>query len=142
MQISCCLEAETPDDCPEKRAGARLCNADRPGMFFVNNKPIVLHVGRNVGEAMSCMIQSDGVMMGCSTFGQVAGLLTKGIRFFSTQCDGENTPEKHKAISPLAIAERGLLWVPISGSWRDPILVSTEILSGALETILRNMHNA
>ena len=102
----------------------------------MEEKPIILHVGHDVGNAMSCMIQSDGVMMGCSAFGQVAGLLTEGIRFFSTQCDGTNTPDQLKGMPPLAIAERGYLWVPISGSWRDPVLVSTEILDGALDTLL------
>ncbi|CAN0106888.1 unnamed protein product [Ascophyllum nodosum] len=135
-EITRCWEAKTPQDCPEKRVGAKLCNPVRSGVFFVEEKPIILHVGHDVGNAMSCMIQSDGVMMGCSAFGQVAGLLTEGIRFFSTQCDGTNTPDQLKAMPPLAIAERGYLWVPISGSWRDPVLVSTEILDGALDTLL------
>lgn len=39
--------------------------------------------------------------MGCSTFGQVAGLLTKGIKFFSTDCGGPSTPYQYKTIPTL-----------------------------------------
>ena len=74
--------------------------------------------------------------MGCSTFGQVAGLLTKGISLFSTDCGGPHTPPQYKNIPPLAVAEKGYLWVPISGSWRDPVLASTEILRTALDELI------
>ena len=134
-QIPTCLEAETPDDCPEKRAGA-FCSPNRSGMFRVAGKPIVLHVGADVQNAMSCMIQADAVLMGCSTFGQVAGLLTRGISLFSTDCGGPSTPHQYKTIPPFAVAERGHLWVPVAGSWRDPVLSSTTLLSGALDDLI------
>ena len=105
-------------------------------MFHVSGKPIVLHVGPDVQNAMSCMIQSDAILMGCSTFGQVAGLLTKGISLFSTDCNGPSTPYQYKTIPPLAVAERGHLWVPVAGSWRDPVLESTDLLSGALDDLI------
>ena len=134
-QISQCLQAETPEDCPEKQAGF-YCSPNRSGMFRVVGKTIVLHVSHDVQNAMSCMIQADALLMGCSTFGQVAGLLTKGISFFSTECDGPKTPFQYKIIPPLAVAERGHLWVPISGSWRDPVLTSTQILRVALDDLI------
>lgn len=127
--------AETPDDCPEKQAG-RFCSPNRSGIFRVAGKPIVLQVGSDVQNAMSCMIQADAVLMGCSTFGQVAGLLAKGISLFSTDCGGPSTPYQYKTIPPLAVAERGYLWVPVSGSWRDPVLASTELLEGALDELI------
>lgn len=96
----------------------------------------MLHVGPDVRNALSCMIQADGVLMGCSTFGQVAGLMTKGISMFSMQCGGASTPDQYKTIPPLAVAERGHLWVPIAGSWRDPVLASASLFRGALETFL------
>ena len=108
-------------------------------MLRVSEKSIVLHVGPDVQNAMSCMIKADAVLMGCSTFGQVAGLLTNGISLFSTDCDGSRTPDQYKTIPPLAVAERGHLWVPVAGSWRDPVLESTEILSGALDDLIATM---
>lgn len=96
----------------------------------------MLHVGPDVQNAMSCMIHADGVVMGCSTFGQIAGLLTKGISFFSMQCGGAATPDQYKSIPPMAVAERGYLWVPIAGSWRDPVLASVELFRGALDTLI------
>lgn len=99
-------------------------------------KDIVLHVGPDVTNALSCMIHADGVLMGCSTFGQVAGLLTKGISMFSMQCGGASTPDQYKSIPPLAVAERGRLWVPIGGSWRDPVMGSPALFRGALDTLL------
>lgn len=99
-------------------------------------KPIVLHVGPDVQNAMSCMIQADGVMMGCSTFGQIAGILTKGISFFSMECGGASTPDQYKTTPPLALAEMGYLWVPIAGSWRDPVLTSLPLLRGTLDALL------
>lgn len=135
FQIPECLAAPTPEDCPEKRAGY-FCNPTRDGIFKVVDKDIVLHVGPDVQNALSCMIQADGVLMGCSTFGQVAGLLTKGISMFSMQCGGASTPDQYKSIPPLAVAERGHLWVPIAGSWRDPVLTSALLFRGALDTLL------
>ena len=137
VKLSECSEAKTPDDCPEKRAGL-FCTPQRSGVFHVLRRPITLHVGSDVLSALTCMIQADGLLMGCSTFGHVAGLLTRGISFFSMHCSGEKTPEQYKTIPPIAIAERGHLWVPVGGSWRDPVLKSTEPLSAALDTLLRS----
>ena len=100
------------------------------------DKPIVLHVGPDVPKAISCMILADGVLMGCSTFGQVAGLFSKGISFFSMQCSGEVTPNHYKVIPPIAVSERGYLWVPVTGSWHDPVIYSTEALICALDALL------
>lgn len=74
--------------------------------------------------------------MGCSTFGQIAGLLTEGISFFSTRCGGEATPHQYRSIPPLAISERGELWVPIDGSWHDPSMKALSIFRAALDTLL------
>ena len=134
-QVPACLVAERPLDCPKKRAGF-ACSPARSGIFHVLGKPIVLHVGDDVQNALSCMIQADGLLMGCSTFGQVAGLLSKGISFFSMHCSGGRTTTQYKTIPPLAIAERGHLWVPVYGSWRDPVLTSTDILSSTLDTYI------
>lgn len=57
VKIEPCLTATRPPDCPEKRAGASNCNADRSGIFKVQDMPLVLHVGDNVHECLSCMIQ-------------------------------------------------------------------------------------
>lgn len=126
------MAAPTPADCPEKRAGS-FCSPLRSGMFKVVGKNIVLHVGADVQNALSCMIQADGVLMGCSTFGQVAGLLTKGISMFSMSCGGASTPDQYKTIPPVAVAERGHLWVPIAGSWRDPVMTSRALFRTALQ---------
>lgn len=130
-QVPQCLDAKIPSDCPEKRFGGK-CFPDRPGIFHVLNRPLVLHVGEDVSNALQCMTQADGVLMGCSAFGQLAGLLTNGISMFSTSCHGIKTPEQYKMIPPLAISEMGELWVPVEGSWRDPRLTSLSILRKAL----------
>lgn len=84
------------------------------------------------------MIQADGLLMGCSTFGQLAGLLNDdGISFFSVACDGLGTAVQYKMMPPLAVAERGYLWVPVEGSWRDPVLRSTGILDTALDELFK-----
>lgn len=82
-------------------------------------------------------IQADGVLMGCSTFGQVAGLLTEGIKLFSVGCVGHITPVQYRMIPPLAIAEYGHMWVPIDGSWRNPELTASRIFDAALTTHLK-----
>lgn len=105
-------------------------------MFNVIGMPVVLHLGPDVRNALSCMIQADGLLMGCSTFGQLAGIYSKGVKFFSMHCFGSETPAQYKTIPPLAVAERGHLWVPVAGSWHDPVLNSTKVLSGALDTLL------
>ena len=97
---------------------------------------MVLHLHPDVENAMSCMIQADGVIMGCSTFGQIAGLLTEGISMFSTQCGGPRTPVQYKGVPPLAVAEMGHLWVPVAGSWRDPVLTSPALFRGAVDHLL------
>lgn len=139
-QVPSCLAADIPDDCPQKFAGP--CAPVHSGMFEVVNKPMVLHVHPDVQNAMSCMIQAQGVIMGCSTFGQIAGLFTQGISLFSTQCGGERTPVQYKSIPPLAVAEMGYLWVPIAGSWRDPVLISKDLFRGALDTLLSGQQAA
>eukprot|EP00903_Cladosiphon_okamuranus_P019481 g17914.t1 len=134
-KIQECFAAPTPEDCPEKRAG-QFCSPTRDGVFKVVGKNIMLHVGPDVRNALSCMIHADGVLMGCSTFGQVAGLFSNGISMFSTGCDGAKTPVQYKSIPPLAVAERGHMWVPIAGSWRDPVLTSTGLFREALDNLL------
>ncbi len=139
-QISPCIDAETPVDCPEKRAGAADgCRPERSGAFRVQDRPLVLHVGRDVANTLSCMIHADGLLMGCSTFGQVAGILNRdGISFFSTGCGGPGSPIQGKVVPPLAVAERGRMWVPVSGSWRDPVLGAKQLLSAALDELLES----
>lgn len=85
---------------------------------------------------MSCMIHADGILMGCSTFGHIAGILTKGISFFSMQCHGKRTRDQYRLVPPIALSERGKLWVPVSGSWRNPALWSNGALTEALEDYL------
>ena len=127
-----CSVAATPEDCPEKRAGG-TCSQRRAGVFKVLDKNIVLHVGPDAQDALSCMIRADGIIMGCSSFGQIAGILSAGISMFSMECEGARTTPSYKTIPPIAIAERGHLWVPIAGSWRDPALFSTTLFRRALE---------
>lgn len=139
LQVRACLAAPIPDDCPQKQAGGyavSVCKPTRDGIFNVLSKNIILHVGEDVQNAMSCMIQADGLLMGCSTFGQVAGILSKGISMFSMKCVGPKTPHQYATTPPLAVAERGHLWVPIEGSWRDPILSSVSSFRGALDALL------
>ncbi|CAN0272624.1 unnamed protein product [Laminaria digitata] len=84
------------------------------------------------------MIKADGILMGCSTFGQIAGILSEGISFFSMHCSGLTTPMQYKTIPPIAVSERGHLWVPVEGAWHDPVFNKTEILSSSLDTHLGN----
>lgn len=135
-QVQPCIEAKAPRDCPLNDV-QRGCFPERSGIFRLQlEAPMVLHVSTDVKNALSCMIHSDGVVMGCSTFGQIAGLLTKGISFFSMGCKGSMTPVQYKTIPPMAVAERGHLWVPLSGSWHNPRLKNTDILRRAIDTIL------
>lgn len=76
--------------------------------------------------------------MGCSTFGHVVGLLTKGIRFFSVGCVGHVTPVQYRMIPPLAVAEYGHMYVPISGSWRNPEIMFPSIFDTVLTERLIN----
>lgn len=75
--------------------------------------------------------------MGCSTFGQIAGLITKGIKFFSVGCVGRMTPVQYRMMPPLAIAEYGHTWVPIDGSWRTPVLSALGVFKVALTKLIR-----
>ena len=118
---------------------ANSCLPARSGTFRVEGKPLFLHVGRDVANTLSCMIQADGLLMGCSTFGQLAGILNRdGISFFSVACEGLGSPIQDKMIPPMAVAERGRMWVPVAGSWRDPVLRAKNVLSAALDELLRN----
>ena len=133
MQVQECLEIKLPDDC-KRGTTTNGCSPNGSGMFHVHQKSILLHVGREVLSSLSCMIKSDGVVMGCSTFGQIAGILTNGISFFTVQCKGRVTAPHYKAVPALAVAERGDRWVPITGKWDEPMLNSTDILRRVIRT--------
>lgn len=62
--------------------------------FGVFGKPIALHVGEDVENALSCMIVTDGVVMECSTLGQIAGLFSYEISMFSIPCNGRRSPPR------------------------------------------------
>ena len=104
LQVSRCVEAETPPECPEKDAGAPNCNPLRSGIFAVEGREIYLHVGFDVSNELSCMATANAILMGCSTFGQVAGVLNRGIRFFSVECGGFRTTVQYKLIPPMVSA--------------------------------------
>lgn len=105
----------------------------------MRGKPLYLHIGLDVQNTLSCMIQADGLLMGCSTFGHIAGILNDGgISFFSMECNGWRAPIHYKMIPPLAVAERGYMWVPISGSWRNPVIKAMSIFEVALDQLLKN----
>lgn len=74
--------------------------------------------------------------MGCSAFGQLAGILSKGIKMFSMGCEGNMTWEQNKMPPAFAIAEKGELWVPLEGSWTDPTLTNVGIFREALQLYL------
>ncbi|CAM9646251.1 unnamed protein product [Scytosiphon promiscuus] len=139
-QVEPCLSAVAPDDCWEKTQGAPSCPSPRSGVFRVEGKSLFLHVGLDVENTMSCMIKADGLLMGCSTFGQVAGLYSEGVRFFSVGCEGWMTSPHYKMVPPMAIAEQGSMWVPVSGSWRDPVVYSESILDVALSQMYKKLH--
>lgn len=127
-KVSVCLRNAAEQDGP----------ASPTGTFRVEGRPVLLHLGRNAAEALSCMVHAHGLLMGCSTFGQLAGVLNgDGISFFSTECGGHGAPLQSKMIPPLAVAERGRMWVPIAGSWRDPVLRAKHIFSAALDELLK-----
>ncbi|CAN0175538.1 unnamed protein product [Scytosiphon promiscuus] len=134
-QIEPCVAATTPDQCWEKKHGAPSCLPDRSGVFLVQGRPLYLHVGLDVENAMSCMIQADALLMGCSTFGQVAGLFSEGVKFFSIGCQGWLTGPHYKMMPPMAVAEQGNMWVPVTGSWRNPAIYSERILEDALSQL-------
>ncbi|CAN0219303.1 unnamed protein product [Scytosiphon promiscuus] len=88
---------------------------------------------------MSCMVNADGILMGCSTFGQVAGVFSEGVKFFSVSCEGWLTGPHYKMVPPMAIAEKGDMWVPVSGSWVDPAIRSEGILHVALSQLFQRL---
>lgn len=101
LQVPACIGAKRPAECPEKDAGAPSCNPTRSGIFAVDGRDMYLHVGLDVKNDLSCMAMASGVLMGCSTFGQVAGVLSRGIRFFSMECAGWRTTMQYKLIPPM-----------------------------------------
>ena len=137
-QIRACLDAKAPQDCPEKQAGGEFCYPERSGVFHVRGAPVVLNLGADVVNALSCLIAADGIIMGCSAFAIIAGILSNGMRLFSTGCGGPMTWEQNQIAPPLAISERGEMWVPVGGSWRNPYLRTTHILRQALRQHLAN----
>lgn len=70
-------------------------------MFSVQGRPLILHVGLDVQNELHCMTQADGILMGCSTFGQVAGIVNKGLKFFSVECSGGAIDAHYKMIPPM-----------------------------------------
>lgn len=140
-QVERCVNHEkntqAPDDCPEKHAGFDHCRPDRLEIFHVRGRAIILHLGISVAHNLSCLIHADAILLGCSTFGHIAGVLTNGISLFSKACDGEYTPAQYRMVPPLAISELGHMWVPVNGSWRDPVLTADSIFDAALNHLLR-----
>ncbi|CAB1105518.1 unnamed protein product [Ectocarpus sp. CCAP 1310/34] len=132
-EIRECHSARPPDDCPEKQAGGDFCYPHHTGIFRVPGEPIIFNVGGNVVQSLMSMISADAVVMGCSAFGQLAGILSKGIKLFSTGCEGNMTWEQNKMAPLFAIAELGELWVPLEGSWADPTLTNVGIFRKAFE---------
>ena len=86
-------------------AGALACNPNRTGIFRVRQKPLFLHVGHDVQNDLACMIQADAVLMGCSTFGHIAGALGLGIKFFSLECGGAASTFHYQMMPPLVRRE-------------------------------------
>ena len=86
-------------------AGALACNPNRTGIFRVRHKPLFLHVGHDVQNDLACMIQADAVLMGCSTFGHIAGALGLGIKFFSLACGGTASTFHYQMMPPLVRRE-------------------------------------
>lgn len=125
-----------PVDCPEKQAGGDFCFPTRSGVFHVIGSPIVLNLGTGVMNSFSCMTEADGILMGCSCFGLAAGILNKGIKLFSVSCKGPSTWEQNQIGPPLAVAEQGGMWVPIVGSWHDPVLEKRNIFKNVLRRYL------
>ena len=135
-QVRACIDAQPPDDCPEKQAGGAFCYPERSGVFHVRGAPVVLNLDPDVVNTLGCMIEADGILMGCSAFGELAGVLSEGMKLFSVGCGGPMTWEQNQLSPPLAIAERGELWVPIAGSWRNPGIGSIHIFRQVLTQYL------
>ena len=66
------MKATSPGECPEKDAGVPSCYPTRSGIFAADGREMDLHVGRDMQNDISCMANANGVLMGCSTFDQVA----------------------------------------------------------------------
>lgn len=101
--------ATIPTDCPEKQVGVSICRLHREGAFPVRGRarPLVLHVGQDVVNTLSCMVQANGSLMGCSTFRQLASLLNDdGSSLFSIACDGPGTGVQHKMMPSLSVDAR------------------------------------
>ena len=137
MQAKACSTVETPAHCQDEKLGQENRAPNRSGISHLRDKPAALHLNPDIRNALSCMIKSDGIVMGCSTFGQIAGILSNGISFFSMGCQGDMTGPKSRMTPGLAIAERGHRWVPVRGSWFDPALYSIDILRAAIEELTR-----
>lgn len=116
---------------PNGAVGVQLCSAP-----FIHM--LCTPLAADLPHPVRCprTTQADGVLMGCSTFGQIAGILTNGIKFFSVGCMGHVTPVQYRMIPPFAIAEYGHMWVPIDGSWRDPVLSAEAIFHDALRELI------
>lgn len=142
LQVQSCLAEERCGD--GLTAIGVSCGRGVPDTFSVEGRRVVLHLGDDVAKSMSCMIHADGILTGCSTFGQVAGLFTTGLRFFSLGCRGDDlqfTPRQYQMLPPFAVSERGDMWVPVRGSWFDPELLSDRLLEAALDRHLRHLTN-
>lgn len=85
----------------EMAAGAPACNPSRSGIFNVRDKRIVLHVGLDVQNDLTCMVKANAILMGCSSFGQTAGILSEGLKFFSVGCEGSITGPHLRMATPL-----------------------------------------
>lgn len=133
LQVQACHSASPPKDCPEKQAGGDFCYPHPTGIFHVAGEPLVMNVGGNVVHSLTSMISADGVVMGCSALGQLAGILSKGIKMFSVGCEGSMTWEQNKMSPPFAIAELGELWVPMEGSWAGSKMTSVGVFRKALQ---------
>ena len=132
-QIQECNVAEVPIDCPERQLGGNVCYPVVPGEFKVIGKPIMINVSPDVVNVLGCMIVADGIVMGCSAFGALAGILSNGIKMFTTGCSGRLTWIQNKVSPPLAVSELGYMWVPLSGSWETPMLDKPGLFFRALQ---------
>ena len=132
-QIRACNDARVPIDCPEKDVGGKVCYRAQSKEFKVIGKPIVINTSGDVVNVLGCMIAADGIATGCSSFGVLAGILSSGIKMFSTGCSGHQTWIQNQVATPLAVSEQGYMWVPLSGSWQSPVLERTGIFSRALQ---------
>lgn len=84
-------------DCLEVQAGLSSCPPDRSGIFHVKDRPLLIHVGADVKNEMSCMVHADGMMTGCSTFGQVRNTFAICLIMTPSRCD-ENCPTRCEAL--------------------------------------------